>query len=300
MTAGLPDDLELGPVELDVADLGRSRAFYEDVLGLERHGQEDGSIWLGAGDRPLVILHEVPGAQPKPANAAGLYHYALLLPGRPELGRALQTLLEADYPLQGAADHLVSEAVYLPDPDGNGIELYRDRPRESWSYDDGRLRMATEPLAMHAVLGAADEIGDGPAVPAGSVVGHVHLHVGDLGQAERFYGDLVGFELVTRYGRMASFYAVGGYHHHLGLNVWAGVGAPPAPEGSAGLRRFNVVLPRASDLGALADRLSDGDVTFEEDSGSLLVEDPSRNRVRFVLAGSVEGPPADDGTHPGS
>lgn len=292
MTAGLPDDLELGPVELDVADLDRSLAFYRDILGLEQQGREDGALWLGAGGRPLVVLHEVPGAQPKPANTTGLYHYALLLPGRPELGRALQTLLDMDYPLQGAADHLVSEAVYLPDPDGNGIELYRDRPRESWSYEDGRLRMATEPLDMHGVLEAGEEVGDGPAVPAGSLVGHVHLHVADLPEAEKFYGDLVGFELTTRYGRMASFYAVGGYHHHLGLNVWAGVGARPAPQGSAGLRRFNVVLPRASELGALADRLSEADLAFEEDSGSLLVEDPSENRARFVLAGSEKGPAA--------
>ncbi len=298
MSVGLPDDLELGPVELDVADLGRARVFYEDVLGLEEQGRGDRSLWLGAGDRSLVILHEKPGARAKPANTSGLYHYALLLPGRAELGRALQTLLDVDYPLQGAADHLVSEAVYLADPDGNGIELYRDRPRDAWSYEDGRLRMATEPLAMHEMIDAADEIGDGPAVPEGSVVGHVHLHVANLPQAERFYGEIVGFELTSRYGRMASFYAVGGYHHHLGLNVWAGVGAPPAPEGSAGLRRYNLVLARASDLGALADRLSEADIAFEEDSGSLLVEDPSGNRARFVLAGSEAGPPDVPGNEP--
>ncbi|MDX1600069.1 MAG: VOC family protein [Anaerolineales bacterium] len=288
MGNGLPSDLELGPVHLEVADLNRSQTFYESTLGLDGRAGGDDEIRLSAGDRILVVLHEKPGASPKPRNATGLYHYALLLPGRPELGRALQNLLDADYPLQGASDHLVSEAVYLADPDGNGIELYRDRPRESWSYDDGRLRMATEPLDMHGVLDAGKELSAGAAVPDGSVVGHVHLHVGDLAEAEQFYGEVIGFDLMTRYGRQASFYSAGGYHHHLGINVWAGVGAPRSPEDAAGLRHFTVVIPGANELGELADRLQKAEVDYEEHSGSLEVADPAGNKAHFVLASVMD------------
>lgn len=288
MGDGLPAELELGPVHLDVADMDRAQDYYQDTLGLDAVSAGDGAVRFSAGDRSLLVLHEKPGARPKPRNATGLYHYALLLPGRPELGRALQNLLDADYPLQGASDHLVSEAVYLADPDGNGIELYRDRPRESWFYDDDRLRMATEPLDMHGVLGAGKELGAGPTVPDGSVVGHVHLHVGDLAEAERFYGEVIGFDLMTRYGRQASFYAAGGYHHHIGINVWAGVGAPSPPEDAAGLRRFTVVIPRANELGALADRLQQAGVDYEEYSGSLEVADPAGNKAYFVLASVMD------------
>lgn len=266
----------------------RSLAFYRERLGLEAAGDGKGKAVLSAGDRALIVLWHKPGARPKPRNTSGLYHYAILVPGRAELGRALQMLLDVDYPLQGASDHLVSEAVYLADPDGNGIEIYRDRPREQWPHRDGELQMATDPLDVEGVLASAGSIGSGPALPAGTKIGHVHLHVSDLAAAEQFYGDVVGFELMTRYGRQASFLSAGGYHHHLGINVWAGVGAPRPPTDAAGLRRYTVMLEKASDLGELVDRLHRNDIEVEESSGSLDVKDPSGNSVRFVLGSAAE------------
>jgi catechol 2,3-dioxygenase len=288
MGEGLPATLRLGPVHLKVADLARSLSFYRDLLGLDIEVEDGDGIWLGPADRPLLVLHPIAGARPKPARSTGLYHYALLLPDRAQLGRAFRILLEAEYPLQGAADHLVSEAVYLADPDGNGIELYRDRPRPEWPHRDGELQMATNPLDANGLLRSADD-DDGPALPLGTVVGHVHLHVADLTAAERFYGEALGFDLVARYERQAAFYSVGGYHHHIGLNTWAGEGAPPPPPDSVGLESFTAWLQRASELSDLADRLDHVGVEHQAEFGTLRVRDPSGNQVLFSLEG---GPPA--------
>ncbi|MGA9532270.1 MAG: VOC family protein [Anaerolineales bacterium] len=289
MGGTLPATMRLGPVHLKVGERDRSLRFYQDMLGLSVLQDSDEEIWLGTSAAPVLTLQVVPGAVPKPPGSTGLYHYALLLPNRERLGRALRTLVEAEYPLQGAADHLVSEAIYLADPDGNGIELYRDRPRESWPNDDGQVRMATDPLDVDGVLAAgADE--DGPALPAGTQTGHVHLHVADLGEAERFYGDVLGFDLVTRYGRQAAFYSVGGYHHHIGLNTWAGEGAPPPPDNAVGLAYFTMFLENASELGAVADRVAEAGMKAEVASGSLFLVDPSGNRMQWGLQSNQDLP----------
>lgn len=289
MTEALLAGFRLGPIHLTSRDTNRSIPFYRHRLGLELLAEEGDASWLGAGGEPLVVIHEDTSAPPKPAGATGLYHFALLLPDRGALGWALKSLLEADYPLQGAADHLVSEAVYLPDPEGNGIELYRDRPMSEWRFEGGQLQMATEPLDMHAVL-AAGAHEEGPAVPAASTVGHVHLQVGDLEAAERFYGAVLGFERTTRYGSQASFYSVGGYHHHIGLNTWAGLGAPPPPEGAVGLRQFIGVLEKPSELGELADRLKVEDIEHAHGPGWIEAKDPSGNPIRFELEANQELP----------
>jgi catechol 2,3-dioxygenase len=282
MAGTLPASTQLGPVHLKVSQRGRSLRFYRDLLGLTILKDLDEAIWLGTIYGPIVVLHVQPGAVPKPGRSTGLYHYAMLLPDRGRLGWALQTLVEAEYPLQGVADHLVSEAIYLADPDGNGIELYRDRPRQSWPRDHGQVQMATDPLDVDGVLAAgADE--RGPALPAGTRIGHVHLHVADLGQAEQFYGDVLGFDLVTRYGRQAAFFSVGGYHHHIGLNTWAGEGAPPPPEEAVGLAYFTMLLENPSELGALADRAAAASIRADISSGSLFLADPSGNRIRVGL-----------------
>ena len=197
------------------------------------------------GDEPLVVLHGDPAAPPRPARSTGLFHMAFLLPERLDLAHALLRLAERGWPLTGASDHLVSEALYLSDPDGIGIEIYRDRPREEWSVEDGQVRMATLPLDLDDVARAAQ----GPApprAPEGTRMGHVHLNVADLGTAEAFYAGELGFDVTARNYPGALFLAAGGYHHHIGANTWRGEGAPPPPPGAVGLRRFTIVAPGQS------------------------------------------------------
>jgi catechol 2,3-dioxygenase len=266
-------------VELTVRDLGRSLGFYERVLGLETLEREDGRAALGAGEHPLLRLVEDPEAPERPARTSGLFHFALLVPTRARLAAALRRLAEGNWPLTGASDHLVSEALYLNDTDGIGIEIYRDRPRGEWSWDGDQVAMATLPLDLHSI---ASEPADGESpgrAGAGARIGHVHLNVADLGDAEGFYCEELGFEATARNYPGALFVAAGGYHHHVGLNIWNGQGAPPSPEGAVGLRHFEVVLPGATELEAAATALHDAGAEAEETAAGVLARDPAGNRV---------------------
>ena len=236
----LPADAHIGKVSLDVSKLDRSIAFYRDVLGFRESARDGSTATLDAGNRTLVELVEKPNAIPKPRRTTGLYHFAILVPSRAALGRSLRRLVDQQWQLTGASDHLVSEALYLDDPDGLGIEIYRDRPRDEWPRRDGQLLMATDPLDLQAVH---DEPGaDAPwtGIDAGTTIGHVHLHVPHLDTAEEFYCGRIGFEPTVRGYPGALFVAAGGYHHHLGLNTWTGIGAPPPPEHAVGLRSFTI------------------------------------------------------------
>lgn len=272
-------DLALGPAEFTVADIGRSLAFYGDVLGLQAREAGDGSrvVALSAGDEPLLLLHELPGARRKPARTTGLYHLALLTPSRHELARTLARLATARYPLSGASDHLVSEALYLDDPDGNGLEIYADRPRSAWPRSGREVRMTVDPLDVDGLLAELDGT-PWEGMAAGTTVGHVHLHVADLAATEAFYGGILGFELMQRFPG-ALFMAAGGYHHHLGLNTWAGQGAPPPPSDAAGLRRFSVLLPDGAALEEVAGRVRAAGLPAEALPEGLLVRDPSQNAI---------------------
>jgi catechol 2,3-dioxygenase len=243
----LSDTLRLGAVHLTVADLDRSVTFNEDALGLRVHRREDPVAALGAGGEDLVLLHEEPGARPA-GRHAGLYHYALLFPSREELARAVQRLIATGTAISGASDHGVSEAIYLDDPDGNGIELYADRPRAAWppAAPGERVGMFTRALDLRGLLETV--AGDEPVRHAGAGlrVGHMHLHVGDLDAARAFYVDTLGFEVMASMPS-AIFLAVGGYHHHLGANTWRGEGVGPAPPGTVGLREWTIVLPGDAD-----------------------------------------------------
>jgi catechol 2,3-dioxygenase len=272
----------MGAVSLTVSDLGRSRAFYETALGLSPREREDGGLAFGVpGAADLVIVHGDASAARLDRRATGLFHLALLFPSRLDLAHALARLAEARWSLDGVSDHLVSEALYLSDPDGNGIELYRDRPRDEWSYADGQLQMATLPLDLR---GLADELTAArepqTSAPPGTTMGHVHLQVADIADAEAFYHGVLGFDVTTRAYPGALFVSAGGYHHHLGLNTWHSAGAGPAAPGSVGLRSFEVVVPDHDELARVAGRIHDAGLEpVSETADRVAVRDPSGNLV---------------------
>jgi catechol 2,3-dioxygenase len=277
-------NIYVGSVHLTVSELDRSLRFYGDVLGFNTRQRQDSTAWLTAdGMSSPLVLTEQPGARPKPPRTTGLYHFAILVPSRVDLARSLRHLVEVRYPLQGAADHLVSEALYLADPDGNGIEIYADRARSAWPRRGGQLQMATDPLDVDGLLAELEpdpRPWDGLAPQ--TRIGHVHLHVADLRQAEAFYCDVLGFDLVTRYGSSALFVSAGGYHHHLGLNTWAGVGAPPPPPDSVGLRYYTLYLPGKDELDRTVEHLKASGVELDKIADTVSLRDPSGNAIRLV------------------
>jgi catechol 2,3-dioxygenase len=274
----LAPETRLGAVELTVTDLDGSVGFYEDAIGLQEHRREDGSAALGAGGEDLLVLVERPDAV-KAGRHAGLYHFALLHPSRLELARAAARLAATRTPIQGASDHGISEAIYLPDPDGNGIELAADRPREEWP-DLSVMSGGPDPLDLGALLEPVAEEEPQPSVDPATTIGHVHLHVGDLDAATRFCRDVVGFDVMTHLPS-AVFVAAGGYHHHVGFNTWRGPGVPPAPDNAVGLRHFTIVLKDVAELDALRARAGEAGVSVEDTLEGPLLRDPSGNALLF-------------------
>ncbi|AIE85970.1 VOC family protein [Fimbriimonas ginsengisoli] len=268
---------QLGEVALVVGDLQRSIAFYTDVIGLVTCGKSVGDAILGTPEgRVLVRLREVPGALPRIARTTGLYHFAILVPSRVDLAHRLKRIAETRTRLQGAADHRVSEALYLEDPDGNGVELYYDRPRGNWIWLEGRVQMDTRPLDFRKLLDELEREPPQYEVPIGTRIGHIHLHVSNLKEAIRFYTETVGFRLVAAVPG-AAFVSAGGYHHHIGLNTWGG-STPPAPE-SAGLDYFELVLPEVRALNFLVQSARFRRARFDDDWDGLLMRDPFGNRI---------------------
>jgi catechol 2,3-dioxygenase len=261
----------MGRVDLTVADAARVGAFYEEVVGLP-------------SAPGLVGLHEDPGAAAPDPRATGLFHLAILVPTRRDLALALVRLGRARWPLTGASDHLVSEALYLNDPEGNGIEIYRDRPREQWPRDGDGWRIDTLPLDLEDILGELDgDPGDPGPMPAATTLGHVHLKVADIPAAEAFYTDVVGFDVMANIPS-ASFVSAGEYHHHLGMNVWQSRGGPAPAPGSFGLRSYEVVLPSAGDVDDVHDRLLGAGAEAERSNGQVATTDPSGNRLVLTSA----------------
>src|SRR6476620_4430576 len=258
--AEIAPETHMGPVHLTVADLGRSIRYYEQQIGLEVVAQDDGVATLGSGRRGLLVLTELPGAPPARGHT-GLYHFALLVPKRDDLARWLAHTARDRVTLVGLSDHFVSEALYLRDPDHHGIEIYWDRPRDQ---REGQVfeRMTTLPLDVDSILGELDDPASAPfdGLPDGTVMGHVHLKVANVDETIRFYRDAMGFALMAQLGPMAAFLSAGGYHHHLGANTWESAGAPPAPEGSAALRRATILLPDEAERGRVIGRLEQADV----------------------------------------
>ena len=281
----LPDGIRLGPVHLQVSDLARSLAYYEEVLGLRPLRRDGGSALLGpeGEEAPLVVLHERRGAAPVARRARlGLYHFAILLPDRAALGRFVAHLARIGA-RAGASDHLVSEALYLTDPDGLGIEVYADRPKSEWTWRDGELVMSTEPLDLERVMAAA---GGEPwtGMPAGTRIGHLHLHVDALPEAAAFYQDALGFAPTVRSYPGALFLSAGGYHHHLGLNTWAGPAAAVPTDTDARLLEWTVVVPTPADAEAAARRMTAAGSEVKAEAGAWLLTDPWGTRLRLRAA----------------
>ncbi|GAA0194129.1 VOC family protein [Halobaculum roseum] len=273
----------IGLVTLAVSDLDAVIPFYRDVVGLRVRERDDGRAVLGTDADDLLVLDAAPEAGPRPPDAAGLFHTAFLFPSRGALGDALSRARDAGERLTGASDHRVSEALYLRDPEGNGVELYRDRPREEWPEADGEVQMDTLPLDVDSLL--ADRAGDaddaGEAAPADTAVGHVHLEVTDLDAAEAFYVDAAGFDVRQRWESDALFVAAGGYHHHVGLNTW---NRRTAPASGTGLVEFEVAVPDGDGLEAIRGRLVDAGVEVHDGSDGFLAVAPDDVRVRFTVA----------------
>jgi catechol 2,3-dioxygenase len=274
----LPATLRLGPVHLTVRDLDRAAAWYQRSLGLRVHRHEPDVAELGDGSETTVVLHEDPQALPA-GRHAGLYHYALLYPSREELARAVVRLAATRTPIEGASDHETHEAIYLPDADGNGIELAADRPRDQWPEHLGYAG-GPQPLDIDDLLATVRGEDYAEHVGSGLRMGHLHLHVGDIEQGLAFYRDELGFEQQAQIGSSAAFVSAGGYHHHLGFNTWRGKGVPPAPPHRAGLVRWTIELPTSEDVEAVRERLDE----TEPFDGGFLARDPWDNAVAIVAA----------------
>lgn len=298
----------LGPLRLTVADVRGATAFYERAIGLRAAPEDyDGIVRLAAaGDGPpLVELVADASAPPRTRHSSGLFHLALLVPDRRSLAQALRRVIAAGWRLDGASDHLVSEALYLSDPEGNGIELYRDRPRGEWRREaSGELAMATLPLDLEDLAGElADDRGAGsgattrellaaapgedPGMPAGTTLGHVHLQVADLAAAEAFYVGALGFDVMVRGYPGALFVAAGGYHHHLGLNTWSSAGGPSTDPAARGLRDFAVVLPSAAERDAVAERVEAAGHAVQREGDEAVATDPFGIHVRLTAPRTV-------------
>jgi catechol 2,3-dioxygenase len=273
--------VSIASVSLTVSNLAAVRDYYQKSLGFQVLQEAPGKAELGVGSTRLLELVELPGAQ-RAAGVTGLYHFAVVLPSRREFARLVLHLAQNEVEIQGVADHGVSESVYLADVEGNGIELYRDRHPNEWPRDPlGRLEMGTDELDVDDVMKQIKaDIPPFDGMPVGTRIGHVHLHVADLDAAEKFYTSVLGMDLVQRYGKAAAFLSWDGYHHHVGINTWAGVGAPPPPPDSRGLNWFGLqiapeskpaILERARTAGLIADGQVDGTM--------VVLRDPSHNGV---------------------
>ncbi|TMU84447.1 VOC family protein [Bacillus sp. BHET2] len=272
----------VGEVNIKVQNVEQSLSFYQEVIGFKVLDQTGKRATLTAdGIHPLLSLEQPDDVTPKQPRTTGLYHFALLLPNRADLGRILEHFIKLNIQL-GSSDHLVSEALYVSDPDGNGIEIYRDRSSSDWTWDGNQVVMGVDPIDARGILTEAEgQSWDG--LPVGTVMGHIHLHVSDLKSTEEFYGKGLGFEVVSRFGSQALFISTGGYHHHIGLNTWNGIGAPRPAENSVGLNWYTLHFPTEEKRNTILSQLESIGATIQEQNGKLLTQDPSGNKIYLSL-----------------
>jgi len=275
-------NLYIRDITLNISDLQRSLAFYTDFLGFHILEQEERKAVLTAdGKSPIIILQQPDGVLPKEAGRSGLYHFAILLPSRADLGEMLIHLVKNNYPL-GAADHLVSEALYLNDPDGNGIEIYHDRQAEEWTWQNNYVHMTTDSLDGEGVMKAANGK-QWSGMPANTVMGHIHLHVSHLQEAGTFYRNVLGYDVVCEFGKQALFLSTGRYHHHVGMNTWNGVGAPPPSANSVGMKEYSIAIPDVAYMEKIKHSLQELNLDYLEKDGVLYVHDPSNNQISLHI-----------------
>jgi len=277
--------ISIGGVTLVVRDLDRMTRFYREVVGLESIVQEGATLHLGVDGRILISLRQDPDALPNSPRSAGLYHIAFLLPSRDDLGAWTRHVLRLRIRLTGASDHLVSEAIYLTDPEGNGVEIYADRPSSTWTRIQQVIQMGAGPLDLGELSRSTTSVWNG--MPAGSTVGHVHLQVGDVDSADAFYGKLLGFK-INAAAPTVSFYSTGGYHHQLAGNIWQSAGAGIRREGTTGLAEVELLLRDSETLASVISHLTDAGRPPQDEEGRLVIFDPWN--VRFRLT-SVAAPP---------
>jgi len=284
VTAELPPGTSMGPVHLTVSDLARSLEYYRAAIGLEVLDEDGARASLGVGETRLLVLVEERGARPAVGHT-GLYHFALLVPTRAALATWLAHAVRDRVRLVGLSDHFVSESLYLSDPDGHGIEIYADRPRERW---EGLVaeRMTTLPLDVDSLLGELDDPRSAPfdGLLPGTTMGHVHLKVSAIDQTVAFYRDAVGFGLMAALGRQAAFLAAAGYHHHVGANTWESAGAQPPPAGTAALRLATIVLPDADQRDRVLERVERHGHVPDASAADPTVRDPSGNTLLLAVA----------------
>lgn len=282
----LNENTIIGKVVLNVENFDNMKTFYKEYIGLDIKSESVKEVSFGAhgDDKVILTLQEVPASEAG-GRYAGLYHLALLLPTRKDLGEVLYHLLAAKYPLTGASDHGYSEAIYLNDPEGNGIEIYRDKPVSEWDIrDNGDIAGVTEPMDAEGVIAAAKAPFKG--MPSGTYMGHVHLFVSDLAATDEFYKNVLGFDLKFDFGSQAKFFAAGLYHHQIGSNVWAGTDIPALPSGMRGMEYYTIVLNDNSDLTAVKDSLDANSYAYEFDAAAneIKLEDPNGIRVLIEVA----------------
>ncbi|MDH4337866.1 MAG: VOC family protein [Candidatus Krumholzibacteria bacterium] len=284
----LATSASVGYVHLRVSDLDRSLAFYLDVLGLRMVSGGPSTATLSANGRGpgLIVLTEKKDAPPREPHSTGLYHVAIRVPSRRSLAMVIRHLGDVKWRIDGFADHDVSEAVYLADPDGNGLEVYADRPAELWPFRNGQVEMITVPLDLDSVLAElSDWPGDWGGIDSAARIGHVHLRVSDLARTEAFYHAVLGMSVTQRSIEGALFLAAGGYHHHVGANVWSSSGGPRPPADALGLISYSILLPDAASLDLLAARLAAAAAPARsQDSGRIRTADPDGNFVELVIA----------------
>lgn len=286
----LPTATQIGHAHLQVSDLPQALHFYNSLVGFKEISRNGETAVLSAtGKFPAhILLTARADAKPKPPRTTGLYHTAIRFPNRWELARVFRRLIEHGWPFQGFADHIVSEALYLADPDNNGVELYTDRSREQWRWRNGTVEMATDPLNVEDLLRELEKDSTPwEGVHPDTDIGHVHLHVADLQKAEAFYHGVLGFDITQRSYPGALFISAGGYHHHVGLNIWAGKGAPPPPPNAVGLLAFSIRVPDLDTFQILQERLNAVGFSFEDRSAAvgqatIFTRDQDGNGVEIV------------------
>ena len=270
----------VGEVNIKVKDLDNSLAFYQNIIGFQLLEKTNRIATLTTnGKTPLVTLEQPVDVIPKAEHMTGMYHFAILLPTRADLSVFLQHMVQTGYPL-GAGDHYVSEALYITDPDGNGIEVYRDRPSSEWKWKNELVEMATEQLDARGILAESDAQWHG--LPASTIMGHLHLHVSELKKAEEFYTKGLGFKIVSYYPQ-AAFLSTGGYHHHIAINTWQGVGAVTPPKNSVGLNWYTLVFPDEAARNNVIKQLQQLGAPLTEEEDYYETKDPSGNPIRLVI-----------------